>query len=316
MIKNILIIGLGNIGYRHFQALNSSRYNIYLIDPKISKFKLTKFYKEIKGKKIYFIKNYNKLPSKINLAIISCSSNMRFQCTKKLLDNTKVDHIILEKILFDKLSNYKKINIFKKYKTYIGVNTIHRCSSNSRFILKRNGKNKIRKIIVHGNNWGLACNYIHFIDLINFFINEKKYKIVSHKFSNIYNSKRQGFIDFYGCVNLLGEKGTKIKFANNNGKKSLKTEIYTDKYIYKINYLTKKFSEVNLKNKQVMKLNFEDVQVSELTNTLTKQLFNKNKCNLPNLKTSSEMHLPLFKLFCKKYAFYKSLTNRGYCPIT
>jgi len=59
MIKNILIIGLGNIGYRHFQALNSSRYNIYLIDPKISKFKLSKFYKEIKGKKIYFIKSFS-----------------------------------------------------------------------------------------------------------------------------------------------------------------------------------------------------------------------------------------------------------------
>ena len=55
-----------------------------------------------------------------------------------------------------------------------------------------------------------------------------------------------------------------------------------------------------------MKLNFEDVQVSELTNTLTKQLFNKIM-NLPNLKTSSEMHLPLFKLFCKKYTFYKVL---------
>ena len=33
---------------------------------------------------------------------------------KEALDNTKVDHIILEKILFDKLPNYKKINIFKK----------------------------------------------------------------------------------------------------------------------------------------------------------------------------------------------------------
>ena len=99
-------------------------------------------------------------------------------------------------------------------------------------------------------------------------------------------------------------------------KRSLKTEIYTDKYIYKINYLTKKFSEINLKNKTTTNLNFEDVQVSELTNTLTKQLFNKNKCNLPNLKTSSEMHLPLFKLFCKKYAFYKRISDKGYCPIT
>ena len=38
-------------------------------------------------------------------------------------------------------------------------------------------ENKIRKIIVHGNNWGLACNYIHFIDLINFFNNEKNTKL-------------------------------------------------------------------------------------------------------------------------------------------
>ena len=95
---------------------------------------------------------------------------MRFQCTKKLLDNTKVDHIILAKkyYLIDCLI-IKRLIFLKNIKLRYWVNTIHRCSSNSKFILKRNGKNKIRKIIVHGNNWGLACNYIHFIDLINFF---------------------------------------------------------------------------------------------------------------------------------------------------
>ena len=275
MIKNILIIGLGNIGYRHFQALNSSSYNIYLIDPKISKFKLSKFYKEVKVKKISYIRNYNKLPSRINLCNYFMFIKYEISMYKKLLNTTKVDHIILEKILFNRLSYYKKINIFNKYKTKIWVNSIHRCSLNSKYILKKNGKNKIRKIIVYGNDWGLACNYIHFIDLINFFNNEKKYKIISHKFLNFYNSKRLGFIDFYGSVSLLGEKGTKIKFTNNNGKRSLKTEIYTDKYIYKINYLTKKFSEINLTNKKTTNLNFRDIQVSKLTNTLAKQLLKK-----------------------------------------
>ena len=36
-MKIVLIIGLGNIGYRHFQGISKTNCKIYLIDPYIKK---------------------------------------------------------------------------------------------------------------------------------------------------------------------------------------------------------------------------------------------------------------------------------------
>ena len=126
-MANILIIGLGNIGYYHLYSIynnnNSNNYNIYALDKNIKI--LTKI-KKNKIQNIYLFDKIEKLPNiKFDILILSTSATDRYIILKKLLKLYFVKYIIFEKVAFNSLKEIeltKKILLNKKIKSWVNCN--------------------------------------------------------------------------------------------------------------------------------------------------------------------------------------------------
>ena len=107
-MKRVFIIGTGELGSRHLQALKGVNQNIdiNIIDPSSESLDIAKErYEAIPGNqnnKISYnesIKNIDSL-KQIDIVIIATSSSVRSMVTIDLLNKFKVNTIIFEKILF------------------------------------------------------------------------------------------------------------------------------------------------------------------------------------------------------------------------
>ena len=112
---SILIIGIGNIGSRHLESLvKSSKCKIFVFDS--SKKQINKIKKKYRNK-LYYLKNLEDIKEEIFLVIISTNADIRHKILYKVLERMNVKNVLLEKIVFQKLSyfqNFKKIIKKKK----------------------------------------------------------------------------------------------------------------------------------------------------------------------------------------------------------
>ena len=110
------------IGSRHIESLAKSRnkLTIYAIDKSDESIIRTKkiFNNAIKQSKqvnLVIKQNIAEVQDKIDLVIIASNSTERPKLIRGVLDNLNPNHIILEKILFRKIEDYKKFEkIFQK----------------------------------------------------------------------------------------------------------------------------------------------------------------------------------------------------------
>jgi len=175
-----MIIGLGNIGMRHFQSLSNldGLANFYLVDPKFRKKNNTsadalKNRYITKGRKnIFFYKDVEDINLKeifFDLTIIASNSDMRFFLFEKVVLFTNTKYIILEKFLFNKLIHYKKAILYCKQKKQVCFVNQWLCQSTKIRKILNKFKNHELDVTVEGTEWGMACNIVHFIDLIRYF---------------------------------------------------------------------------------------------------------------------------------------------------
>lgn len=299
----LLIVGIGSIGSRHFEAISKTYFNkeIHILD-KISAIK--KFKKKLnnfkKNKTIYLHKTSKTIPANIDLVIIATNSNVRAKVTQDLINRIKIKFIIFEKFLFQKESDYKKtINKLKKKRISSWVNCQRRMIPFYAYLKKKISSGKI-EMKVSGNRWGLSGNSIHFLDLF-FYLGGKTNKIkkVENNLENkIYKSKRKGFMDFFGNLSITFLDGSKIIFEDKKEtRNSLKISIKNKNRIFDI--LEKgKIIKLKIKNNnQIFLKNFKNYFTSEISTKIISQILLNKKSFLPRINESSRYHLILLKIF-------------------
>ncbi len=316
MKKKILLIGCGNIGFRHLQGLLKINLDldIYIIEK--SKVKILEQSKKIQNmslnnKKITFSNNFLLKNIKFDLVICATTSFKRYKLLKKLILKFKFSKIIIEKLAFQNILDFNKsLKLFKKNKVNCWVNCPRREQEIYKKIYNENKKNKILSIEVSGNKWNLASNSIHFFDLFYFFnkslINlnqiEENLKIIP--------SKHHKFLELTGKFKISNEN----YFILLNDQKKGRDIIVKIKTLNKIYYIneSKQFVKIQYKNKNIKK-KIKILLQNELTKILAKKILYKKKINLSTLSETYLSHKLLFSAF-KKY-FYKKREVFN-CPIT
>lgn len=114
---NIAIIGSGQIGSRHLQALSQLNRitNIQIVDPNYKSLERARerFLQVQENKyaqKVEYLQNIVDLSNNLELVIIATSSDVRREVIEKLLLQKKVRYIILEKVLFQKIKDFAVVN--------------------------------------------------------------------------------------------------------------------------------------------------------------------------------------------------------------
>lgn len=322
----ISIIGAGQIGSRHLQGLAKIDIpvTIFVIDPDTEALAIAKErFKQIPDtrhiKQIEFNTSINNLYTNIDLAIISTTANIREKVTKDLLMKRDVKNIVFEKIVFQSAKQFENIyQILQKYSINAWVNCPRRLYPFYIDLKKMLTENKKISYVLHGGEWGLACNSIHFIDQVSYLIEDYKFTIdVSHLDKDIIESKRKGFIELTGSLEGFYANGSKFVFYSQKGSQAPhKIFIQAENFQIMIDEIAGNAWIATQNNGWKWEgRKFYMPYQSELTNFIAKDILIKNNCGLPTFEESYLIHKPFLKALLKHITKYTG--NRlKFCPIT
>ncbi len=246
MYKNILIIGFGNMGKSHLKSflISKRKYKIHVYDLK------SVIKKEVKNfsNKINFL---SKFPQKKNydLLILATSSKVRYTILSRLLSLNKIKNIILEKFMFNKIHHYKKFDKYLSNNTNIRVNVntwgnyLYRNLKINKSIIKS------KDIKIYVPDGTMLTNFIHYFD---FYLRDQERFQTKINFNKIINSKRKGYHEALGKIEIKSNKNHMEIKTNKNIKYHT---IYINK-IYKIIIDYSKKFVVYKNDKIIQKINF------------------------------------------------------------
>lgn len=261
-------------------------------------------------------KKINELPEKIEVAIISTTADVRKEVVEDLLFISNVNHIILEKVIFQNSKSFGFIlDILNKKKTKTWVNFPRRYFDFYKNIKREISGEKLY-IEVIGNDWGLACNTIHFIDLFYYLTDSSnfKYNIEGLK-KKIFHSKRKNFKEIKGVLKIINDKGDEL-ILNDESKlnEELQIIISTPSFSYKIMESRRSMHKYEF-DKLIAQEKIDVHYQSELSGMIIDEIIDNDKCEL----TPYEICLPYHKsmIDCFQDHFSNVYGAKIYkCPIT
>lgn len=314
---NVVIVGVGNLGKRHLQSMAelSDEYRIYAVDVNVES--LGKMKKEF-GDRVIFCSAISELPKEIEIVIIATSSNVRRMVFEQILLHSKVKNIIFEKVLFQRVEDYEIVNKeLREQNIRAWVNCARREWPAYKALKDELSEAKKMSISITGGDWGLACNGIHMLDLIQYLSGCQDCEIDNVRLlDGVVPSKRKGFYEVHGSVN--GHCGRCEDFQIICIKESalpLQISVTTESARYMIS-----------EGKQILQISSENsgwnwennkfpIQFqSQLTKKVIEKIVMEGKCELPEYNQSMALHLKFIEPLMKH--FVKCKMEVGLCPIT
>ncbi|MBS1526954.1 MAG: Gfo/Idh/MocA family oxidoreductase [Bacteroidetes bacterium] len=321
-MKNILIVGTGNLGCRHLQALAKLNNNvkIFVLDPQPAALDRAKnSWAEVASNaaQVTYHQDFD-FGTEIELAVIATNSNIRSAVTKKMLDKIVVKHIVFEKFLFPELSQYTEIaDLLKGKQIKAWVNCPRRMYGVYNEIKKR--LKAPVSFSVTGGAWGLACNSIHFLDLFAMLSGAVPAANRAILSDGLLASKREGYIEFSGSVfgntnngdtfhiNDTNQPGQPITICIADAEKTIHVNEGERYYIV---------LDAGIRDRTVEPVFFDIPYQSQLTNIFADSILETGTCALTEYGESCRLHTQLLDIFLNQYNKIIQKPDNRLCPIT
>ena len=84
-----------------------------------------------------------------------------------------------------------------------------------------------KRIEIEGGEWGLACNSIHFIDLISWWYDTNVVNVETSELGSWGKSKRPGFCEVSGTLKIHFKNGINLEMTSNSSNEDLNIKIHT-----------------------------------------------------------------------------------------
>lgn len=329
---NVSIIGAGQIGSRHLQALAhlQESVRIQLVDPSQDSLEVARqrFHSVYKGdSKRITLQTFNaikELDEFQDVAIVSTDSKVRYGAIKELIQLKNIKAVIFEKVLFQAEKEYFEIDsLLETKKIPAWVNCILRATDFFKGLKDLLSKDEQITMKVEGVGWGLACNGIHFLDLFSFLTECEDFEFTDVNFARVIpdfkrpdskefigemagrNSKGHQFVmncqeDDSGIESQRGLKTIRI----DNGTRRHDIAVYADRVIHK----------TITKNDETEVTESLPLQ-SQITHRWVEDIVRGSSCGLPTYSESMTLHLCLIRKFLDHLTQMtgKDVTR---CPIT
>ena len=321
-MHNILLVGAGQLGSRHLQGAVKSGLplNITVIDPSTESLSLAK--ERLEEVEIGNPKTTISFSEQISegmaceICIIATTANYRFDVFMEVIQKTNVKKFILEKVLFQKESEYfiveEKLNY---YGIKAWVNCPRRMFPFYKHLKSLINKNEQISLTVDGSNWGMACNTIHFIDLFSFLTESFKIKNFSTSLVNeLEHSKREDFYEVFGQTEYIDDQNNRLKIScNKRDEVEVSIHFKTSSLEF---LLCESTQTINIiKNNGALNKDFEPQFQSSLTYLNIEEILNNNNCSLTPYSESKDMHLSFLPIL-KQHFEQLMGKNLSHCPIT
>jgi len=299
MSKNITIIGAGQLGSRHLQALALVKDSICIqvVDTSqealaIAESRFNEVSATFSGK-ISFHTSIAALEKEQEIVIVATGSKIRRSIIEELLAHAKVKSLILEKFLFVKEEDYSFVEqLLNEKQVATWVNCPRRMMSLYR-TLQQELTGKIH-FVVNGNAWGLGCNGIHLLDLFSFLTNERSIQLSNDLIDKqIIESKRPGYIEFTGTItgHANGHSFHMTSFSEGASPLQLIIHTATAKYSIQEGATAKVWISKQANQWAWEEHSFTMPFQSQLTNIVVDDILATGNCTLTTYKESAHLHI-------------------------
>lgn len=327
-MQNIVIIGAGQIGSRHLQAMVNLEGNtgVQLVDPsgeslKVARERFSQVFQKKDSKKIELrcYRSIDDLSGPIDVAIVATCSDVRSGVIKELVHKKEVRALILEKVLFQTVAEYYEMDDFLREK---GIPTWVNCWMREKDFYKRlktqMNMDRIIQMKVEGSLWGMGCNCIHFIDLFSFLTGCKDFNFLDCCLDEkIIEAKRAGFKEFFGELKGVNSKGHSLELVCRNDQETQQYKIQIINGLQKheitdrVDHVIHSFFDGDKESIETGEMPFQ----SQTTHRLVRSIINEGRCDLTNYRDSMDLHLPLIRVLI---GHLKKITGERLktCPIT
>lgn len=322
---NIAIIGAGQLGSRHLQSLVKlmETASIHVIDPSPNSLNVAKKraleINNQSGHQLHFSDSLNSLPLNLDVAVIATNADVRAKVVHQILADTKVKFFLLEKVVFQNENDFEAIiNKFHEHKAKAWVNCPRRAFDFYGELKSLVNVNHPLYFSASGGDWGLACNGMHFLDLMAFLTSQTSFSGSSlGLIPKVSDSKRKGFKEVHGTLLFVSpSKNILTLNSQDNSSAPITIQISTPDFQALIDEKNRKMA-LALKDEnwawhdKQMKMPFQ----SDLTHLVVSDLLQKGTCDLTPVSESFALHLPFLKVIRSHMESILNVTLDS-CPIT
>jgi len=324
MTKKIVLLGCGNVGSRHLQALANLPFDIEvcIVEPnkkaqELAKTRLNEVLKSNSEKKFVWFESTAELTQGSELGIVATTSVGKVEIIYQLLD-LGIKKFLVEKVVCQSTEQYDKLLSMMKTNDARGwVNTNLRYFEGWQKIKEFfQGSDIIHLSIIASQASSLSTNAIHYVDLFSFLIGDYFVKLNGDLLLNkLFPNKRGNqFKEFGGTIVGSTKNGSTLTmtFLPNSDIPNIINVVGKDKHIFVDEFNDRGF---DLTKNRPLDFQYQFEHVSTLTTKIVTDILNNNDCRLTSLEDSYPLHRELFQIF---NAHIKKVSNEDVklCPIT
>jgi predicted dehydrogenase len=210
----VLIVGAGQLGSRHLQALRNTQFDldITVSDPSLESLKVAReryeSLPEVGKHKIQYLENMPANGS-WDLAIVASNAGPRKNILQHAVDKLQIKNFVIEKILFTNAADYEWA---AKLTSSSLKNAWVNCCMRQMPVyqqIKNQFTDKKFNFVVSGSNYGLVTNAIHYIDYAAWLAGTTEFTLdTSMLDTTAIPSKRKGYLELNGHLKAHFKTGT------------------------------------------------------------------------------------------------------------
>ena len=294
-MKNLLLVGAGQLGSRYLQGLVAldQPFSLKVVDP--SEVSLNAASDRLAQVPmmcehlVEFTTSLSDVPENLDLAFVVTPAHCRSRLVSDLISCHEVKNWILEKVLAQSCDQLDQIQK-SLGSAQAWVNTPRRLMAwhqEIRSQLLPNGPVPLQ-VRVNGGTWDLACNAIHFIDLVAWWTQAPVQSVDTSGLINWVQSKRAGFHEVFGKVRIFYSDGSELELCSDFGNEPIQITVSTPQGEWRIEE-----SSGICTGPTSQQVNGQLSFQSALTAPMVKQILQEGRSDLPTLAESTAQHRPL-----------------------
>ncbi|MGI0015711.1 MAG: Gfo/Idh/MocA family oxidoreductase [Nitrososphaera sp.] len=323
-MKRIVLVGCGNIGSRHLQAIAKLPFpcSVQIIEPsetaqRIAKSRLAEVPHFTNKIDFHWNVSLRDLKSESDLTIVATSSAGRVEIINQLFELGH-SRFLIEKMVCQSAKEYEFLTRrMRSFNAKGWVNIPRRYYASYQNIRQHFRGDSLQMSVVAGNE-GLGSNAIHFIDLFCWFSNEPRLELSGDLLEKqLFPNKRgENLLEFAGTIagGSAGGSSLNISFLSSSDRMPLIVSICSKGAHIIVNETEGQLFKLTAESRPLGE-KFKTEFVSDTTTRIADEILNRDTCSLPTVQDSYFGHAELFRIF---NAHVKKITGeeRELCPVT
>jgi hypothetical protein len=294
MSHSLLVVGAGQLGSRYLQGLVASEpeLDITVVDPSTESLETAKSrWIEAGGDESpHQVRWLGSLPSDlqgVDVVIVVTSSKGRATLIENIANLIDVRYWVLEKVLAQSSGELKVIQSALADCEGAWVNTSRRMMSWHQSLKEVFANRGSFEVSYSAGLWGLACNSIHFIDLVAWWSGQALVSVDTSGLDHHWHeSKRVGYFEITGELVAHFSDGTSLRLSSKKDAQAKPIQIsLSDGVIWEVDEPAST-ARSSTGEQFDGRIEFQ----SQISGKLADTILQRGECDLPSFDESSSMH--------------------------